>query len=222
MKTHLETQPENSETRRRKWQLPQRRLTAGDQERAWHWLFNQHTLDWPEPALKTRKKVKLLSRVRLFATPWTVAYQAPPFMGFSRQEYLSGLPFPSPGDLPNPGIEPGSPSLPAELLSKLWVNCCLNYRSHACMQRPFTHVQFFATPQTVASKALLSVEFSRQEYWSGLSFPPPGDLPDPGIKPVSHISCTGRRILYPITTWEALPQIRLNKDASECGLTQKL
>ena len=90
------------------------------------------------------------------------------------------------------------------------------------MQSPFTHVQFFVTPQTVASKALLSMEFSRQEYWSGLSFPPPGDLPDPGIKPVSHISCIGRRILYPITTWEALSQIRLSKDASECGITQKL
>ena len=56
-------------------------------------------------------KVKSLSRVRLFATPWTVAYQAPPSMGFSRQEYWSGLPFPSPGDLPDPGIEPGSPAL---------------------------------------------------------------------------------------------------------------
>ena len=44
----------------------------------------------------------------LFATPWTIAYQAPPSMGFSRQEYCSGLPFPSPGDLSNPGIEPGS------------------------------------------------------------------------------------------------------------------
>ena len=56
-------------------------------------------------------KVKLLSRVRLFATPWTVAYQVPPSMGFSRQEYWSGLPFPSPGNLPDPGIEPGSPAL---------------------------------------------------------------------------------------------------------------
>ena len=43
--------------------------------------------------------------------PWTVAYQAPPSMGFSRQEYWSGLPFPSPEDLPHPGIEPGSPAL---------------------------------------------------------------------------------------------------------------
>ena len=51
-------------------------------------------------------RVKSLSRVWLFGTPWTVAHQAPPTMGFSRQEYWSGLPFPSPGDLPDPGIEP--------------------------------------------------------------------------------------------------------------------
>ena len=49
--------------------------------------------------------VKSLSRVQLFATPWTVACQAPLSMGFSRQEYWNGLPFPSPGDLPNPGIK---------------------------------------------------------------------------------------------------------------------
>ena len=62
-------------------------------------------------------KVKSLSRVRLFATPWTVAYQAPLSMGFSRQEYWSGLPFPSPGDLPDPGIEPWSPALQADALT---------------------------------------------------------------------------------------------------------
>ena len=61
-------------------------------------------------------KVKLLSHVQHFATPWTVAYQAPQSMEFSRQEYWSGLPFPSPGDLPNPGIEPGSPTLQADTL----------------------------------------------------------------------------------------------------------
>ena len=55
--------------------------------------------------------MKLLSRVRLFSTPWTVAYQAPLSMGFSRQECWNGLPFPSPGDLPDTGIEPGSPAL---------------------------------------------------------------------------------------------------------------
>ena len=62
------------------------------------------------------RKAKLLSRVWLFATPWTAASQAPPSMGFSRQEYWSGLPFPSPGDLPNSGIEPGSPSLQVDAL----------------------------------------------------------------------------------------------------------
>ena len=61
-------------------------------------------------------EVKSLSRVRLFATPWTVAHQASPSMRFSRQEYWSGLPFPSPGDLPDPGIEPGSPTLQADAL----------------------------------------------------------------------------------------------------------
>ena len=61
-------------------------------------------------------KVKLLSHVRLFATPWTVACQAPLSMGFSQQECWSGLPFPSPGDLPDPGIEPGSPALQADSL----------------------------------------------------------------------------------------------------------
>ena len=56
-------------------------------------------------------KVKSLSPVRLFATPRTVASQVPPSMGFCRQEYWSGLPFPSPGDLPDPGMEPRSPAL---------------------------------------------------------------------------------------------------------------
>ena len=61
-------------------------------------------------------EVKSLSRVQLFATPWTVAYHAPPSVGFSSQEYWSGLPFPSPGDLPNPGIKPGSSALQADAL----------------------------------------------------------------------------------------------------------
>ena len=54
-------------------------------------------------------EVKLLSCVRLFAIPWTISYQAPPSMKFSRQEYWSGLPFPSPGDLPNQGLNPDLP-----------------------------------------------------------------------------------------------------------------
>ena len=59
----------------------------------------------------------MLNRVLLFATLRTVAHQAPPSMGFSRQEYQSGLPFPSPGDLSDPGIEPRSPTLQAEALT---------------------------------------------------------------------------------------------------------
>ena len=55
----------------------------------------------------------ILSHVQLFATPWTVAHQVPLSMGFPRQEYWSGLPFPIPGDLPEAGIEPTSPAPPA-------------------------------------------------------------------------------------------------------------
>ena len=67
--------------------------------------------------LRGKVKVKSLSCVQLFATPWTAAYKAPPSMGFSRQEYWSGVSFPSPGDLPNPGIEPQSPALEADALT---------------------------------------------------------------------------------------------------------
>ena len=59
---------------------------------------------------------KSLSRVQFFAAPWTMTHQAPLSMEFSRQECWSGLPSPSPGDLTNPGIEPGSPALQADCL----------------------------------------------------------------------------------------------------------
>ena len=61
-------------------------------------------------------KVKSLSHVQLFGTPWTVTYQALLSIGFSRQEYWSGMPFPSPGDLPDPAMEPGSPALQTDAL----------------------------------------------------------------------------------------------------------
>ena len=66
--------------------------------------------------VKGKRKVESLGRVRLFVTPWTVAYKAPLSMGFSRQGCRSGLPFPSPEDLPDPGIKPGSPALQADAL----------------------------------------------------------------------------------------------------------
>ena len=65
-------------------------------------------------------RAQLFSHVRLFATPWTVARQVPLSMGFSRQEYWSRLPFPSPGDIPDPWIEPTSlmsPALPGRFIT---------------------------------------------------------------------------------------------------------
>ena len=73
----------------------------------------------PRIRKKWKMKVKSFSRVWLFETPWTVAYQAPLSMEFSRQEYWTGLPISSPGDLPNPGIEPRSPTLQADTLPSL-------------------------------------------------------------------------------------------------------
>ena len=63
---------------------------------------------------------------------------------------------------------------------------CVSFNMCACCR--LSRVQLFATPWTVAQQAPLSVGFSRQEYWSGLSFPPPGDLPDPEIEPASLMS----------------------------------
>ena len=66
-----------------------------------------------------------------------------------------------------------------------------------CVLYVLSHVQLFATPWTIARQAPLSMGFSRQECWSGLPLPSPGDPPDPGIEPASlNISCTGRQILY--------------------------
>ena len=76
-----------------------------------------HYLHYLHHSSKRRVKVKLLSRVQFFVAPYTVAYQAPRSMEFSRQEYWSGLLFPSPWDLPNPGIEPSSPTLQTDSFS---------------------------------------------------------------------------------------------------------
>ena len=92
--------------------IPFSRGSSWPRDQAWAFCIASH-----QGSLFTIKvKVKSLSRVWLFATPWTVAYQAPLSLGFSRQECWRGLPFPSPGYLPNPGIEPGSPALQADAL----------------------------------------------------------------------------------------------------------
>ena len=82
------------------------------------WLFWNAAVNLKSCNHKFRRsEVKSFGCVWLFEIPWTVVYQVSLSMGFSRQEYWSGLPFPSPGDLPHPGIEPGSPALQAVALS---------------------------------------------------------------------------------------------------------
>ena len=115
--------------------------------------------------------MKLLSRVWLFATPWTVAYQVPLSMGFSRQEYWSGLPFPSPGDLSNPGIGPGSLRTPA--LAGGFFTTRASWEAPESESEVAESLRLFATPWTVAYQVPPSMGFSRQEYWSGLPFPSP-------------------------------------------------
>ena len=72
----------------------------------------------------------------------------------------------------------------------------LHVRHRACLLSHFGHVRLFATPWTIACQAPLSMEFSRQEYWGGLPCPPPGGLPNPRIKPASHVCHVGRWVLY--------------------------
>jgi len=98
--------------------------------------------------MKVKVKVKSLSQVRLFTTPWSATYQAPLSMGFSRQEYWSGLPLPSPSNT-------------------------RAFHLFYAMLSHFSRVRLCATPWTAAHQAPPSLGFSRQEHWSGLPFPPP-------------------------------------------------
>ena len=122
------------------------------------------------------------SHVRLFVTLWTIPHQVPLSMGFSRQEYGSGLPCPSPGDLPNPGIKL-IPFMPPALAGWLVL-----YHQHHLGSPQSVSCSVVPTPWTVACQSPLSMGFSRQKYWSGLLCPPPRDLPDTGIKPLSTVS----------------------------------
>ena len=86
-------------------------------------------------------------------------------------------------------------------------NCCIrNYLVivHACVLSCFSHVLFFATQWAIDPQALLSLGFSRQEYWSGLPCSPSGDLPDSGIEPTSLMSpALAGRFFTASATWEA-------------------
>ena len=117
-------------------------------------------------------------------TPWTVAHQAPLSMGFPKQECWSGLPFPTPGDIPD--LQPESPRSPAVAVGFFTTmspgnQLVIQFSSVQLLSR----VRLFVTPWTVAYQAPPSMGFSKQECWSGLPFPSPGDLPDPGIEPGS-------------------------------------
>ena len=111
-------------------------------------------------------KMKLLSHVRLFTTPWAAAYQAPPSMGFSRQEYWSGVPSPSTSYQPmcctfsHQEKKPLLTFYPRLCLKNIWGK---KIRLPVCM---LSHVQLFAT-WSVAHQAPLSMGFSRKKYWSG-------------------------------------------------------
>ena len=123
-----------------------------------------------------RKKSEVSQSIQLFMTSWTVAYQVPLSMEFSRQEYWSGLPFPSPGESSWPGIEPRSPALQADALPSEPPGKPTDYVSNVKKAKSLSCVQLFATPWTVAYQVLPSMGFSRQECWSGLPLPSPGDL----------------------------------------------
>ena len=125
-----------------------------------------------------------------------VAHQAPQSMKFSRREYWSGLPFPSPGDLPDLGIEPRSLALQADS----WPSEPPRKRlQEGNCSRTWDVLRHSVVSDTLGphrlqpTRLLCPWGFSRQEYWRGLPCPPPGDLPNPGIEP-RFPHC--RRVLY--------------------------
>ena len=97
--------------------------------------------------------------------------------------------------------------MPDTILSSLYVLSHLivwDYSQHVCVLSLFSCVGLFATPWTLACQAALSMEFSRQEYWSGLPCPPPGDLPDPEVEPTSPVSpALVGRFFTTNATWKA-------------------
>ena len=172
------------------------------------------------------------------ATPWTAARQASLSMGFSRQEYWSALPCPALGDLPDPGIELTSLALAGRFFttSATWKVplkqslCVLKARSdqdqdHVASKelcaRMLSHGQLSATPWTVACQAPLSMGLSRQEYWSGLPCPSPGDLPNPGIEPTSFVSpalAGGFFTTEPPGNWKAAQTVTTANQALGVGM----
>ena len=141
-------------------------------------ILQARTLEWGAISFSSvwrwKVKVKSLRRVRLLATPWTAAYQAPPSMGFSRQEYWNGVPLPSPQSTHSSESEVTQ--------SCLMILCDPVYYSPPRLLYPWG--------------------FSRQEYWSGLPFPSPGGSSWPRDR--TQVSCIAGRRFNLWATREAL------------------
>ena len=101
------------------------------------------------------------SRVQLLGTPWTVAHQAPLSMGFSRPEFWSGLPFPPPGDLPDPGIELESPAFPSLQADSLQLNqLCTHTHTHTHdFFRFFSLIGYYKVFPVLYRRSLLVIYF---------------------------------------------------------------
>ena len=134
------------------------------------------------------------SLVSDFVAQWTVARQAPLSMGLSRQAYWSGLPFPSPGDLPDPGMEPGSPALQADSLpSEPRGKPLCVLAAQAC---PTLCDPMDCGPPGSSVPGILQ---ARILEWVAIASSRGSSCPRDG----THVSCIGRQILYHCVTWEA-------------------
>ena len=107
-----------------------------------HGIFQARVQEWVAIAFSVSKSCEVAQLCPTLCDPWTLAHQAPPSMGFSRQGYWSGLPFPSPGDLPDPGIEPRSPTLQADALTSAPPGKPLNTRMQSLRKPPIETQNF--------------------------------------------------------------------------------
>ena len=142
--------------------------------------------------------MKSFSCVRLFATPWTVVPQAPLSMGFSRQEYWSGLPFPPPLDLLNPGIETASFAVPALQENSLPLNheasplCLLCVCAKLLQSCPTLCDPMDCSPPGSCVHGILQAKILK---WVAIPSSR-GSSQSRDSTQVSYVSCTGRRVLY--------------------------
>ena len=151
-------------------------------------------------SLRFARVLSRFSHVWLFVIPWTAARQTPLFFTISRSLLIFM-------------------SIDLVMVSNHLILCCpllfLPSKRTVCVLSRFSHVWLFATAWTVAWQALLSMGFSRQEYWSGLPCPSPGDLPDPGIKPTSLVFSALQEDSLPLSHQRS-PHKRLSNSKSQC------